>query len=241
MLSSCFPRLAFATLALAATVVGAAPLQPFTGAGSAPAAPWKVVGLPQQTKPFTRFSVVDLDGHHALRVEAESSYGNLLHPLNLLQPPHHLVWDWRVDEPNLHADIHARSAEDIAMKVCALWDMPIDRAPFVERQLLRAARNRSADPLPAATVCYVWDSHLPVGSEVTSPFTGRIRYIVLRSGGDALHHWEHERRDIAADFFKLFGAESTDLPPLIGVAIGADADNTHSHSLGHAADVQLEP
>ena len=32
----------------------------FGNAGGAPQAPWKVVGLPQQTKPFTRFSVVDV-------------------------------------------------------------------------------------------------------------------------------------------------------------------------------------
>lgn len=238
MLSRLIQALALTALAFTAH---ASTLQPFAGAGSEPAAPWKVVGLPQQTKPFTRFSVVELDGHHALRVQADSSYGNLLHPLNLPQPPHHLVWDWRVDEPILDADIRRRSGEDIAMKVCALWDMPIEHAPFVDRQLLRAARQRSTDPVPAATVCYVWDSHVPVGIELTSPFTGRIRYIVLRSGNDALHHWEHERRDIAADFLKLFGAESQELPPLIGIAVGADADNTRSHSLGHAADLQLEP
>src|SRR6188472_270533 len=34
-------------------------LTPFGAAGGAPAAPWHVVGLPQQTKPFTQFSVVD--------------------------------------------------------------------------------------------------------------------------------------------------------------------------------------
>jgi hypothetical protein len=241
MLSCFFRSLMLAATGIAAPVAMAATLQPFAASGSAAAAPWKVVGLPRQTKPFTRFSVVDLEGHHALRVEAESSYGNLVHPLELAPPPHHLVWNWRVDEPIPAADIQTRQGEDIAMKVCTLWDLPIDVVPFIDRQVLRAARSRTTDAVPAATVCYVWDSHLPVGTELRSPFTGRIRYIVLRSGSDELHHWEHERRDIAADFIKLFGEESRDLPPLIGVAVGADADNTHSHSLGHAADVQLEP
>ncbi|MBW8831404.1 MAG: DUF3047 domain-containing protein [Burkholderiales bacterium] len=241
MLPSKLRLFAFASLALAASYACADPLQAFAGTGSAPAAPWKVVGLPKQTKPFTRFSVVELEGHRALRVEATMSYGNLVHPLELAQPPHHLVWDWRVDEPLLNADIRTRDGEDIAMKVCTLWDMPIDRVPFFDRQVLRMARSRTNEAVPAATVCYVWDMHVPVGTELASPFTSRIRYIVLRGGGDALHHWEHERRDIAADFIKLFGAEAQELPPLIGIAVGADADNTHSHSLAHAADVQLEP
>lgn len=233
--------LVYSLLIASVIVVQAAPLQPFAGAGNEPAAPWRVVGLPRQTKPFTRFSVVSLDGHAALRVEAEQSYGNLVHPLGLAQPPHHLVWDWRLDEPIPAADIHTRSGEDIAMKVCALWDMPIDRVPFIDRQLLRLARSQSGEPLPAATVCYIWDPHLPVGTEATSPFTGRVRYIVLRGPDEALHHWVHERRDIAADFLKLFGNESHELPTLVGIAVGADADNTKSHSLGHAAEVQLEP
>jgi hypothetical protein len=228
-------------LIASALAVRASPLQPFAGAGSEPAAPWRVVGLPKQTKPFTHFSVVSMDGHAALRVEAERSYGNLVHPLSLEQPPHHLAWDWRVEEPIPAADIHTRSGEDIAMKVCALWDMPIDRVPFIERQLLRVARSQAGEALPAATVCYIWDPHLPVGTEATSPFTGRVRYIVLRGPDEALHHWVHERRDIAADFIKLFGDESHELPPLVGIAVGADSDNTKSHSLGHAAQVQLEP
>ena len=74
-------------LLIAPLIAQATTLQPFAGSGSAPAAPWQVIGLPAQSKPFTHFSVVELDGQHALRVEADSSYGNLVHPLHLSQPP----------------------------------------------------------------------------------------------------------------------------------------------------------
>src|SRR5437762_9986170 len=97
-----------AATALANDAFAQAPLQPFAAAGSAPAAPWKVVGLPHQTKPFTRFSVIDLDGHRALRVEAESSYGNLFHPLHQAVASGHLAWQWRVEEPIAQADLHER-------------------------------------------------------------------------------------------------------------------------------------
>jgi hypothetical protein len=234
-------HLVLATLSIVSTLACAAELQPFAGSGSAPAAPWRVIGLPRQSKPFTRFSVVELDGVQALRVEADASYGNLIHPLNLAAPPQHLVWRWRVDEPIADADLRTREGDDTAVKVCTLWDMPIEQVPFFERQMLRIARARSDDPLPAATVCYVWDTQLPAGTELPSPFTGRLRYVVLRGAGDPLHHWEAERRDIAADFMKLFGHEAKALPPLVGVAIGADADNTRSHSLAHMTQPQLEP
>jgi hypothetical protein len=121
------------------------------------------------------------------------------------------------------------------------FDLPLERVPFVERQLLRVARSSSSDPLPSATVCYVWDNQLPVGTEIDNAFTRRMRYIVLQSGPARLRQWTAERRDVGADFLKLFGNETTTLPPIIGVAVGADADNTHSRSVAHVADLVLEP
>ncbi len=221
-------------------------LPPGVTPGVPPSAPWRVVGLPHQRKPFTRFSVAELAGHVGLRVEASLSYGNLVHPLNLpagqaLGPSWHVSWQGRVDAPNPAADLHTRGGDDTAVKVCVLWELPLDNVPFVERQMLRLLRSQSDVPLPAATVCYVWDAHLPRGSELDSAFTRRLRYVVLRSGDDPLHQWTAERRDIVADFHRLFGAEAPELPPIAAVAVGADADNTQGHSLAWVADLVLEP
>lgn len=216
-------------------------LQPFAVPGATPPAPWQVAGLPNQKKPFTRFSLVDLDGRRALKVEADHSYGNLVHPLNLTRSGLQLAWQWRVEQLIDRANLNTKEGDDTALKVCVFFDLPLERVPFVERQLLRVARSSSSDPLPSATVCYVWDNQLPVGTEIDNAFTRRMRYIVLQSGPARLRQWTAERRDVGADFLKLFGNETTTLPPIIGVAVGADADNTHSRSVAHVADMVLEP
>ena len=231
---------AFAALAVPCGVADEPLLRPF-GAAVKPAEPWHVAGLPNQKKPFTKFSLVDLDGRRALRVEATESYGNLVHPLKLDRPPRRLAWQWRVDEPIDAADLRQKQGDDTALKVCVFFDMPLDQVPFIERQLLRVARGQSGEPLPSATVCYVWDSHLPAGTALDNAFTRRIRYIVLHGPELALERWAGERRDIAADFARVFGNESPSVPPVIGVAVGADTDNTHSHSVGYVADLVLEP
>jgi hypothetical protein len=231
---------------LAATTLSSAQaensaLAPLSGAADMPPSPWHVVGLPQQRKPFTRFSLTNLDGRRVLRVEADNSYGNLVHPLDSTPRSLQLAWQWRVDELVVAADLRAKAGDDTALKVCVFFDLALEKIPFGERQLLRMARARAAEPLPGAIVCYVWDNNLPVDTAVDNAFTRRLRYLVLQSGAAHKGQWRSERRDVAADFMRLFGAESAQMPPVIGVAIGADADNTHGRSLGFVADLVLQP
>ena len=230
---------AFAVLAPAFAQVPT--LTPFGAAGGAPATPWHVVGLPQQTKPFTQFSVVDLDGKRALKVESTEAYGNLVHPVQFTPAAASLAWQWRIEEPIAAADLRTKGGDDTALKVCVFFDLSLERIPFGERQLVRFARSKSEEPVPAATVCYVWDAKLAAGTTLDNAFTKRMRYIVVRSGNQRLNQWVAERRDIGADFLKVFGNESDTVPPVIGIAIGADSDNTKSHSIGYVTGIALQP
>ena len=215
------------------------------GAQEAPAPPWRLVGLPRQSKPSTRYTVALLDGQRVLRVDAQASYGNLVHGLAGLGmdgpgSPHRLAWRWRLDDANPSADLRRKEADDSPIKVCALFDLPLSALPFAERQLLRLARQLAGETLPAAAVCYVWDSRLPPGTVLDNAYTRRIRMIVLRGGDAPLRSWVNERRDVAADFLRLFGDEAQAVPPLVGVLIGADADNTLDRSLAFVAGISLE-
>jgi Protein of unknown function (DUF3047) len=198
------------------------------GTGAVPPAPWHVVGLPRQAKPLTRFAVAELDGQRALRIEADHAYGNLVHPLPNVAAGV-MSWRWRVDEPIVGADLRRRGGDDAALKVCALFALPDSKLPFVERQLLRFAEARTGEHLPTATLCYVWDaSSLPHDTLLHNAFTHRVRFIVVHGTPG---RWSEERHDLAADFLRAFGDESRTVPPLEGIAIGADSDNTGSHSL----------
>ena len=228
-----------ASVALAQGTEGKA-LTPFAKGESAPNAPWRFIGLPGQTKPMTRFSLVDLDGRRALKVEADLSYGNLAHLLRVDQPAgSQLAWQWRVEKFVDAADLREKGGDDTAVKVCVFFDHALEKVPFGERQLLRLARSRTTDPLPAATVCYVWDNKLPVATTLDNAFTRRMRYMVLQSGKDGAGKWTAQKRDVGADFLKLFGDEATEVPAITGVAVGADSDNTQSNSVSYVADLAL--
>lgn len=234
------------TLCLLAALLVAGPaasadlLSPLAGNGPAPAAPWRFAGLPDQKFPPTDYRIVIEDGEPALRIEAKGAYGNLVHALPAGSAARSLGWRWRVDQPNLAADLRQKAGDDLAVKVCLLFDMPLSAVPFIERQLLRLANSRSAEPLPSATLCYVWDAKLAAGTVLDNAYTRRVRYLVLRGPEAALRRWQTEQRDVTADFLQLFGDEARQLPPLLAVAVAGDADNTKGYSLAWLKALRLD-
>ncbi len=228
--------------ALAWAAAAHALLNDIVGGNDTPPPPaWQLRGLPQQKAPFTRFSRIELDGQPVLRVQADASYGYLVHAWPIGTAGRWLSWRWRVDEFNALADLRTRDGDDAALKVCVMFDLPLQAVPFTERQLLRLARARSGEALPAATLCYVWDERLPGGTLLDNPYSRRVRWIVLRGAGSDVSIWHGERRDVQADFQRAFGDESRSVPAITAIAVGADADNTRGRSLAYLSGLRLEP
>jgi len=212
-----------------------------TAAPGEPPAVWHFATLPR--KQPTKFSIVELGGAKVLKVEANDSYGNLVHDLRL-QPSERSVlsWRWRVDELVADADLKVKSGEDSPAKLCVFFAFDTAKLPLGERTRLSIAQSVSGQDVPGETLCYVWDNKLPVDTAVVSPFTKRIRMIVLDSGSAKLGQWVSVKRNLVGDYQRMFGDESEGkVPEVVGVAVSADADNTHGHALSYFGDVTLTP
>ena len=234
-------------LALLPLAAHAQTLPPLTQPDGALHPGWRYVGFPQQKAriPPTVIEAGQMDGQPAVKVVTASSYGTLVHDLKAA-PPARLQWRWRLDQPlsggTAAPDLTTKAGDDAALKVCALFDHPLERVPFVERTVLRIARSVSGEALPAATVCYVWDSAHPAGRQGANPYTRRVRYISLRGSEAPTGQWLSEQRDLARDFATLFADElpaGSAVPPLRSVLIGADSDNTAGRSSGWVADLRF--
>ena len=206
-----------------------------------PPPPWRITGLPGSSKPVTKFEVVALDGERVLRVTTDKSYGAAIHDLEpgLMAPGTKLRWRWRLDQPLLDTDLNRRNGDDSPLKVCAMFDLPLQSIPLIERGKLSIAGSKAGGKLPSATLCYVWDHLLPVGTELNNAFSQQIRFIIMASGEHNLKEWISQERDLTQDFLRLFVDQTKTVPPLLAIAVGADADNTQATSVGYVGDISL--
>ena len=230
---------------LAAAALAQAPtLSAFSAAtGDAAPPPWRVVGLPGAKAPLARITLVPLDGVRVARLATDASYGTLVHDIAPWTPQASatLSWRWRLDQPLAAADLRRKEGDDAALKLCVMFDLPLDALPFGERTLMRVARTVSGEKLPAAALCYVWDASLPTGTVLPNAYSRRVRFMAVDGTASAPGQWRSHQRSLAADFLKVFGDDTQQVPPAVAVVIGADADNTAGRSLGYIGDVTITP
>lgn len=213
-------------------------ISPFTSSMA-----WRAVNLPGGKVPASQLEAVTLDGSKVLRLEAHQSYGTWVHTLPTWVPEaaSTLQWRWRLDLALDKSDLRRKDGDDAALKVCLMFDLPLQAVPFTERAVLRMARAISGEVLPAATLCYVWDPKLPVGTVLPNAYSRRVRYIVAEGTGTPLGQWRSAVRHVHADFLMAFGDESSTVPAVTAIAVGADADNTGGQSLAYISDLRLLP
>lgn len=241
MLAAPIAAVALWLAAPAAHADEAATVAPFSGARGAQAPePWRFTSLPGKTP--TRFEVVREGAQKVLKVEADQSYGNLVHATRVpLNPSTTLAWRWRVDAFVQDADLRTRSGDDGAAKLCVFFDFPAERLSFGERTRLALARRTTGEQVPSEALCYVWDKKEAKGTNLVNAFTQRMRMVVLESGAAANPGaFVSERRNLLADYRRAFGDEAGDtLPDVVAVAVSADADNTMGHGLAYFSDIDL--
>ncbi len=217
-------------------------LAAFAGEGSARLhSAWQLTTLPADKGIApSGFEPMVLDGVAGLKVSTDASYGVLAHAWQGATPAV-LSWRWRVDQPLATSDLATKAGDDAALKVCVMFDQPLADIPFLQRTSLSLARSVTGNDLPSATLCYVWDTRYPEGTQGANPYTARVRYIVLGGPGAALGQWTTQTRRVSEDFQRLFGKESPRTPPITAVAIGADSDNTRGHSLAYISPLRWLP
>ena len=188
-------------------------------------------------KKSTHYRAVRLDGRDAVLGESDSSASMLrqnlrVEPANLGK----LGFSWKVPEMIAGADMTQRDSDDSPVRMVLAFEG--DRSKFSAKNamLSELALALTGEPLPYATLMYVWGTHSAPESVIVNTRTDRIRKLVIESGPSHLGRWLDYERDIRADYEKAFGEAPG---ALVGIAIMTDSDNTRQQAKAWYGPVAL--
>lgn len=222
-----FYRLAGAVLSLGLAGCASMSSPGATPGDSAPTAHagWQHWTLPG--KPSTDYRPVLYGGtREAIEARARSSASLLRRALDVApQDLGTLRFSWKVPVLIPNADMGRRETEDAVVRIVLTFDGDRTRLSARDRALSELAQLMTGEPLPYATLMYVWCPTRAPGSVILNPRTDRIRKLVVESGPTRLNQWLDYERDIRADFRQVFGETPG---RLLQVAIMSDGDNTGS-------------
>lgn len=147
-----------------------------------------------------------------------------------------LRFSWKVPKLIAGADLTLREAHDSPVRIVLAFEG--DRSKFSAKNsmLSELAHALTGEPLPYATLMYVWCNACAAGSVISSPRTDRIREIPLESGAERLGQWLDYERDVVADFEKAFGEAPG---ALVDVGFMTDTDNTRQDTVAWYGPVSL--
>ena len=204
--------------------------------GAALPAPWRISLLPN-VKRATRYDLVADGGTVVLRAQADASMATVVHPLHIdAKSFPFIAWRWQIGNLLRKSDMGTKAGDDFPARLYVLFDYDVSSLSLFERAKIFLARRRYGPDVPAAALCYVWDGKAPVGKSQSSPYTDRVRVIVVESGSEHLNQWREEQRNLVADFRAAFGE---DPPAISGVAVASDTDNTGESATALFGDVRL--
>lgn len=202
---------------------------------------FRIVTLPKIAK--NNFSLVANDGKTVLRVDSDNSAGSLDIPLTAPAADAAgggskavLEWRWKVNRMLDKADMEDKLDDDHSARVYVFFDVPLESLSFTDRSKIKLARLVAGVDVPTAALCYVWDNKYRIGYKTWSPYTHRLRKIVLQSGPTHVGQWMTESRDVYADFRDAFGF---DAPAVTSIAVGSDSDNTNERVTTWFGDISF--
>ena len=168
----------------------------------------------------TAYATTIMNGNPVLVATSENAAAGYVRAFRTPAPARAtLAWRWRVARSLAdNGEERSRRGDDYAARVFAL---------FGDRPFKRGTR----------AVSYVWAGREPPGSRYRNPVVSDVATFVIRSGDAYAERWMYEQRDLVADFRTAFGE---DPPPLTGIAIVVDTDDTSSEAIAWFDDFRLE-
>lgn len=186
----------------------------------------------------TVYSIARRDGRNTLHAVADSASSGLSVQVDIdpqLRP--WLRWSWRVDTVHEEASVAEDITEDTPARIVVAFAGDLEELSLRDRMFYEQVELFTGNVLPYATLTYVWDGRLPVGSVMPYVHSKRIQFDVVESGASRAGRWLHYERNLVEDYRRVFGA-----PPrghVTSVGVLTDSDDLKNHAEAWYGDIGL--
>ena len=170
--------------------------------------------------PAYDLAVVEDGGRRALRLRSRHDHSTIAKDLavDLAKTPV-LEWTWKIRALPAGGDVRQRATSDLTAHVFVVWP----RFPALARSRL---------------IGYGWDATAPAGTTVQSRKTRTVTFVLLHSGSEGLDRWVTERRNVLADYRRIYG-EPPENPAALALSI--DTNDTRSFAEGFIGAIRFLP
>jgi hypothetical protein len=178
-----------------------------------------------------------MDGRRVLRAQAQTAASGLLQEIEI-DPlvSRHLKWHWSVPQLLPEADLSKKGSDDSPVRMIVSFDGDLAKLDVEDRAMAGMVKMVSGREMPYATLMYVWDNKLPIGTFLDSPHSSRVKLIVVESGSDRLGKWVSYSRNLVADFKRAFG----EMPEkIITVGVMTDTNATEKDATAYYGDIEI--
>ena len=194
-------------------------------------APWTLSRL----KKATQYQLVDESGRTVVKAHAEASASGLVHVLDVNAKSFSLLsWRWKVTDLIAGADNTQKNTEDSPVRVVVTFDGDREQLPFADRLFSDNMQLLTGQPLPYATLMYIWENRAPRNMVIPNRHTSRVRMIVAESGREKVGTWQEATRNVYEDYRRAFGEEPG---RITAIGIMTDTDNIGANVHAYYGDI----
>jgi len=183
----------------------------------------------------TSYQLVKDGGTTVVKAVSEASASGLTRAITINLADYPIVqWRWKVANVLKQGNAMKPEGDDYPARLYMTFEYDSSKVGLLKKAQYEALKLLYGQYPPLSAITYIWDSALPTGTVLRSPYTERVMMIVVESGMERLNQWVTEERNVYQDYRTAFGNE----PPMIsGIAVMTDTDNTGEAATAYYGDI----
>ncbi len=192
----------------------------------------------KKIKNRTTYSLVEQDGVVVVKAVSNGGAAGLVKKVQIDPQTHPILsWRWKAENVLRKGDVTRKDGDDYAARIYITFDYDPSDLGFGDKIKYNALKLLGYGDIPLRALNYLWASKAEEGQITPNPYTNWVMMIPAETGSNRTGQWVAERRNILEDYRAAFGE---DPPPITGVAIMTDTDNTGESAVAYYGDITFE-